>query len=314
LFYNKLDGENFEIQKIYAIQNQHLFTEFESKLKTMQVTGRSKDPSWNQAKHRNLIVDYVSNFAANFVENRERKGSDVIYAVHGTKPEVVWEICKTGFANLGIVDEGYYGKGIYFTTFCEYASSYSTQKTKVFIVSAINLGKVYPVIEHPKSPQSLLGKPLEIGYNSHFILVSENGFPYFGANMEKKTKEVFFDEIVITQESQICPMFVIFATNKTQIAALPYPQDYKNLSLEEYIVDRKLFSTNQIKKETSKKGNTSDVENDTIPASHVEKFELETQRNVKGEKSVQQISFKESSEDTEEHNPTKQRKMWGGGA
>ena len=51
-------------------------------------------------------------------------------------------------------------------------------------------------------------QPLQSGYNSHYVIVKRNGetpeFPISG-----DFKEKLYDEIVINQESQICPAYLL---------------------------------------------------------------------------------------------------------
>ena len=62
-------------------------------------------------------------------------------------------------------------------------------------------GNAFPVSEHHKAPNSLLGKAIN-GYMSHYVVTKKNG--------ETPTKQhsEMFDEIVIPQESQVTPAFV----------------------------------------------------------------------------------------------------------
>ena len=49
-----------------------------------------------------------------------------------------WKIAKTGFASLSLIDGGYFGKGIYFTTSVPYGfryASYNNAGPKALIIS-----------------------------------------------------------------------------------------------------------------------------------------------------------------------------------
>lgn len=48
----------------------------------------------------------------------------ILRAWHGTSLEQAHKILKTGFANLAILDDGWFGKGIYFSTNPEYLLSF----------------------------------------------------------------------------------------------------------------------------------------------------------------------------------------------
>lgn len=57
-------------------------------------------------------------------------------------------------------------------------------------------GHPYPVIEHPREPNSLLGHPLKVGYQSHYVVTGIDGMPFSGKGQK-------YDEIVINQEVQV---------------------------------------------------------------------------------------------------------------
>ncbi len=44
----------------------------------------------------------------------------IMRAWHGTSMEVAKKILTTGFANLAVLDDGWFGKGMYFSTSPEY--------------------------------------------------------------------------------------------------------------------------------------------------------------------------------------------------
>jgi len=110
-----------------------------------------------------------------------------------------------GFAALATMDAGWYGQGIYVTTSAVYALPYYAEKqSPVMIISYVLPGNVYPVIEVPQSENSLAGYPLQAGYSSHYILTDLEGLPH-----SKQKNEPLYDELVIAQEGQITPAFLV---------------------------------------------------------------------------------------------------------
>jgi hypothetical protein len=129
-----------------------------------------------------------------------------------------------GFASLSLVDAGFYGVGMYFTTHAVYACPYFISSlepaivlsylipgmSRVFIASSEFFsitfltcpGNAYPTVESPHSPESLQGSNLRRGYQSHYVITNGKGMP-----TERGTSQ--YDEIVINQESQVCPAFII---------------------------------------------------------------------------------------------------------
>lgn len=51
-------------------------------------------------------------------------GNWIVPTVHGTSVADAMSICQSGFAALGKTDAGWYGKGIYFTTYALYTLTY----------------------------------------------------------------------------------------------------------------------------------------------------------------------------------------------
>jgi hypothetical protein len=120
----------------------------------------------------------------------------VVSVMHGTSCCVGEKICQTGFATLSLLDSGWYGSGIYFTSSYDYCIPYiCSKRDPAIIISYVLPGNVYPVTE-----TSFAGKPLMAGYQSHYIKTNIAG---------KIDKDSDYDELVICQESQILPMYII---------------------------------------------------------------------------------------------------------
>eukprot|EP01126_Amoeba_proteus_P026671 TRINITY_DN2641_c0_g1_i6.p1 TRINITY_DN2641_c0_g1~~TRINITY_DN2641_c0_g1_i6.p1 ORF type:complete len:165 (+),score=34.26 TRINITY_DN2641_c0_g1_i6:321-815(+) len=137
--------------------------------------------------------------------NKEVK-TPIALTVHGTTWPVANSISRTGFATLSSLDAGWYGTGIYFSTYFVYVSNYLSASTEPsVIISFVLLGNIYPVIEHVKQNPNLLGCVLKPPHNSHYVLVDSVGHIYDPT----KTKDEFYDEIVVAQEAQIVPVYLI---------------------------------------------------------------------------------------------------------
>jgi len=128
----------------------------------------------------------------------------VIVAVHGTSRKIADKICNTGFAALSSLDQGYYGQGIYFTCHVPYIFPYvAGAENPTMVVVLVFPGNVYPVIENPGGDNSLLGKNIKTGYQSHFVVTTKSGQP---ATM---LDEEIYDELLVVQESQIVPIYLV---------------------------------------------------------------------------------------------------------
>jgi len=114
-------------------------------------------------------------------------------------------ICRTGFATLSTQDDGWYGKGMYYTSSALYSLPYyATKPTPALIICWILPGNTYPVIENPVTTTALRGLSIRSGYQSHYVVISgKEGLPIVSPI------DTYFDEIVIGQESQVLPVFLI---------------------------------------------------------------------------------------------------------
>jgi len=114
-------------------------------------------------------------------------------------------IAKTGFVALSTLDAGFYGKGVYFTTSAPYSLHYAyLSQEPVLILSFVTPGNVYPVVENPKEVDSLLASAIKPGYNSHYVLTCRNGMV-----ITQIETETFYDELVVDQESQVLPAYIL---------------------------------------------------------------------------------------------------------
>ena len=146
-----------------------------------------------EAKYKELCRSYPWNRAGN---------PNIIVGCHSTNSAAATSICTTGFACLSKLDAGWYGKGIYFSTYSEYTLRYSGYKPDVIpslIISYLIPGNAYAVVEGKDTKSTpLSGTAIKSGYQSHYVRVCTNG--YVGDT---------YDEIVVSLESQILPIYIV---------------------------------------------------------------------------------------------------------
>jgi len=149
----------------------------------------------------------------------------IVPVIHGTSMQIGWKIVNSGFASLSTLDAGYFGKGIfyldnynflflhllkpykgiYFSTSALYTLPYfCTYSDPAIIVCLTIPGNPFPVVLNPNEENNFLGKPISSGYTSHYVVTNKSG-SIFTPKVDKKK----YDEIVIDQESQITPMFLV---------------------------------------------------------------------------------------------------------
>jgi len=205
-------SESIVIGDAYAIYNPALVRAFITQLKINQ-SRKLADPFlftqqsymlMNDSESKSIVKEKFNERIAACLWNDDNTIPDIIPALHGTSMEVAWKICSTGFAALSSLDNGFYGKGIYFTTHMQYALSYFIgKKSPGVLISFVLPGNCYPVTEDPDGPNSLIGAPLTAGFNSHFAITNIRG------GIATEEDEVHYDEIVISQEAQATPFMLL---------------------------------------------------------------------------------------------------------
>jgi len=211
LFQTHLEGEKIIIKSIFAVYQRNLLSAFISYIENQQQRLSTnphifQNQNWQKDDsdgQKQWIKDSFDKRVTSFSWNDDRI-IKIIPQVHGTNFDTALSICETGFASLGIVDKGWYGKGIYFTSSAVYAAPYfGTKKKPAIIIAYIVPGNPYPVSEHPFNNKSLIGSAMQDGVQSHYVITSINGYPVL------KPCEKYYDELIITQEAQALPAFII---------------------------------------------------------------------------------------------------------
>jgi len=212
----------FHMKKVFAICNQQLLNSFIGYRNALLEKWRSSDDlflstDWltpdevgqMRKAHYDVFHKHASSFPWNLTTNLP-----LVPMLHGTDRKTAWKIVQTGFATVCREDPGFYGTGIYFTSNIDYAKHYSYVAAKTqklcLVLSLVVPGNIYPVTEHHKGPDSLLGKTVKGGHQSHYTNVHTTADHYkFGHVCNPPTGDVY-DELVVFQDAQALPLFVIY--------------------------------------------------------------------------------------------------------
>ena len=200
------------ISNITLVYNERLLTNFINAY-LIQTERFKADPKLFQSRKwdtnnavgekKRTVYSLYHTLTQSYSWNRD-SSPNIIPVYHGTDRWIAEKICETGFASLSSLDEGWYGKGIYFSTYPMYCSPYFiSKKQPSIILSWILPGNVFPVTEGPDDTVSFKGAALKSGYNSHYVCVNKKGYVYNEGDNE------LYDEIVIAQEAQIVPIAII---------------------------------------------------------------------------------------------------------
>jgi len=175
---------------------------------------------WKNDVARINVIDKLTQKINSWPWNKNLSIEDsvVLPMVHATDASIAWSIAAAGFAALAILDPGFYGKGIYFSSSAMYTLPYVASKTHPAILICFTApGNPYPVIENPSEKNNLLGKNILHGYQSHYVITSKSCLPW----RIEDGPENCFDELVLSLEAQVIPLFLlrIDKSNLTKLVA-----------------------------------------------------------------------------------------------
>jgi len=212
------NAPNLNIARAFAVDNRQLTRELESYSVRLSNKFRTNPQTFNMTQwkeHENAAwrAWMLTPLQEQINNSQWNSGTTVpvITMLQGTSEDNVWQIAQTGFAVVATRDEGWYGRGIYFTSHADYALYYAEPNSrgeKIITINYVVPGNVYPVCENPKESDSLSGKPCAKGYQSHYLKVSTNASTF---GLPAKADEThWYDELVIFQESQVVLKYVVY--------------------------------------------------------------------------------------------------------
>jgi len=134
----------------------------------------------------------------------QEQDTAILPVVHGTDKKIANMILTNGFAALSKIDDGWYGKGIYFSSNAQYVIPYfATRKNPAIMICLLLPGNPYPVTESHLQKPNLFGEHIVSGHQSHYVVTGANGYPCQNMN------DARYDEYVVDQEVQVVPIFVV---------------------------------------------------------------------------------------------------------
>jgi len=245
----KLDFEGIRYSKAYAVCAIELAISFNTKRNFIKSRKRSNPEKFNKNwekitdhEKRRKVIQHFKQTVATWIWNENTKEEPILAVVYGTDMENGRKIASGGFAARLTIEQGFYGKGMYFCSSANYALPYAlndgNNEEPAILICFVLPGNPYPVIENPESKNSLIGKTLEQGFQSHYVVTNIEGKPF--TDYKKKNVQSY-NEIVISHESQVVPLFLLEIDQKTSPAVLEHVR----------VMSRKFPSRTQ-KRETSR--------------------------------------------------------------
>jgi hypothetical protein len=194
---------------IKAIYNPNLTSNFINQWKIMIDRKKNSpdlffDRTYTKDKDKMNVIKHYDENVVTLLDCNKDLEIPLIPAVHGTSVEVANNIGLCGFGILNSLDPGFFGaKSLYFSGSVCYCLPYAAGKRNpAIIISYLNMGNVFAVTENHLGPSSLMGKPLRVGFHSHYVLTNKDGHIYNGEGEPE-------NELVVSQESQVLPAYII---------------------------------------------------------------------------------------------------------
>ena len=165
-----------------------------------------------------------------FLARMGLQNENLLLVFHGASIETVDDICESGFMQLNYEDNGFFGQGLYTTTYPEHACMYATGEMGrpntpnaegefVVLACLASPGRTYPITRRtdyaqPDDPNSSSiycsprGQPavaLKNQFQSHYVCLDGN---YQSA--DDVSNPGTYDELVLQNSSQLLPAYRLY--------------------------------------------------------------------------------------------------------
>ncbi|CAF0987108.1 unnamed protein product [Didymodactylos carnosus] len=165
-------------------------------------------------QERRKVLEQLNKLCSEVTHNRQVKMCRVW---HGCSRQTLQYLLSDGFATLGALDEGWYGKAMYFTSSAKYATRYSGRHGCLLLCYVLILNP-FPVVAsdapHYVAPSEFrfYGRGNYKNYQCHYIPVSPLGHELMLDYRPPRTggcDDALYDELAVFQEAAILPQFVV---------------------------------------------------------------------------------------------------------
>jgi len=235
-----LDG----VEKVYGVNNPRLRSAFDIKREVIERQHQHnpaifRREDWRMLEdgplRRKMHLALSAKIRAFRGEFNDGVHSFVLPMIHGTSESAAYGVVEDGFGQITAKKEGYYGRGMYFTSDLRYANmnakdvdSQGQPGVKIFMIALVLPGNAYPVAEHPfmlekdregkerwkRNPEGLIGQPCKPGYQSHYTIVdsaSNSAYPVtFDDFDDPERRRVVSDMLVLFEGAQALPLFLVY--------------------------------------------------------------------------------------------------------
>lgn len=202
------------VQRVYSVCNPVLGASF-SNYRSILRQRMTENPilfckqDWRLRSEKSELRSYTHERYLQLTEyfswNDPEETVPILACLHATDFGTAKSIASKGFCALATLDEGFYGKGIYFSTYGSYVAPYCAKKQgPAVLINLVIGGNAFPIVEGPHESGNFLGKPTVSGYQSHFVLTKSDGMPITKAHTDDES-----NELVLGQEAQVVPIYIV---------------------------------------------------------------------------------------------------------
>lgn len=211
----------YKVEKIEYVFNPGRYRMFLGQLETvenrqMQPAFQPQLDSENSPEERQCVLDRLDALYHQVSHNRQAR---IVRMWHGCRKDILPQLLSDGFAALGTLDDGWYGKAMYFTSSAKYATRYcGGESGGCLIMCYILLLNPFPVVSADAPPNispasfRFYGKGNYRNYQCHYIPVSPVGAGTDTMDYRPPptgTDDALYDELAVFQEVNILPQVVV---------------------------------------------------------------------------------------------------------
>ena len=210
-YYQHHPVPGMDIKKVEIIYNPVMNRSFALRMHLLQERKdnnafSSKWPNENNAVWRQRVNTLYKKMAYPYVDSNY-PDVKLLPLWHGSKPEILDSLFRTGYASLASTDPGFFGKGIYSTHEAEYANR--VYGKGALIVNWVASFSAYPTIDGDMSKLSA-GANYQ-NYDAHFVPVvpaspDKNEINYYPTKINQQHT---YTEVVVFESSQCLPRYLV---------------------------------------------------------------------------------------------------------
>ncbi|CAF0856478.1 unnamed protein product [Adineta steineri] len=208
----------FEIKMIEIVENRDKFNLFCQQIEIVesrqaQSAFQPQIDRETNPEERQKVLKRLDGLCQQVMHNRK---VNIVRVWHGCNKQLLPQLLGEGFASLGQVDDGWFGKGMYFSSSAEYASRYCPQNEDACLLMCYVLVlNPFPVI-YDDAPEDVkphkfrfYGRGNHRAYQCHYIPVSgEKSTMDFRPPLEG-VDHADYDELVVFESANILPQIVV---------------------------------------------------------------------------------------------------------